>query len=159
MGTRFKAQDCYQFRPLSSDTLSLAMPQGVFVSCSTARDSADEHIRTGCWSYSSNTNVTSKFTRYSLIRPSAISTCCSFTHAPLTLRSVLFARSIPTLSASSKPSVDVADISVTRATDILPPQTSSQGYLGLDEVYPRARHSASEGKGHRLLPEVQEQTG
>src|ERR1700704_5297585 len=60
-------------------------------------------------------------TRYSVMRPSSQCTCCSLIHAPRILRSVLEALVRPCCTASSKLFEDVALISDTLATDILPP--------------------------------------
>src|SRR3972149_1335060 len=59
-------------------------------------------------------------TWYSVMAPLVSLTCCSLIHALWTLRTVLFALSIPCVIASSKLLVEVTLISETFATDISP---------------------------------------
>jgi hypothetical protein len=63
--------------------------------------------------------VTSRLTWYSATCPSSTLICCSFTHAEVTPRNDWVARSTPTLMASSKLTVERAEISVTRATSLI----------------------------------------
>ena len=66
------------------------------------RDARSRRVRT----QSSRTNVTSSTTWKLVIAPSVHSTFCSLIHAPLTLRRVACARSIPSRMAWSKLSVN-----------------------------------------------------
>lgn len=61
--------------------------------------------------------------------PSSIFTLCSLTHALVTLRKVDEARSMPTLTASSKDVELDAVISVTRPTDITEPFAGGSGTI------------------------------
>src|SRR5512140_2285120 len=72
-------------------------------------------------SQSSMMKVTIMLTWYSVMASSLTRTCCSLIHELRTLRSVLFARAIPSLIAASNLVVDVALISDTFATDIFIP--------------------------------------
>src|SRR5687768_15484114 len=67
---------------------------------------------------SSRTKVTCMLTWYAVTLPSWSLTCCSLIQAEVTPRRVLVARSSPCRMASSKLCSEVAEISVTRATDI-----------------------------------------
>src|SRR6056297_1953085 len=68
---------------------------------------------------SSRTKVTARLTLNSVILPSSIITFWSLTQALLIPRNVSEARSMPCLVASSKLLGDVAEISVTRAIDMV----------------------------------------
>jgi hypothetical protein len=86
--------------------------------------------------------VTIMLTWYSEIEPLLTRTCCSFTHALLTLRNVLLALASPCYSASSKLFVEVAVISETLATEIessLSGEPSTLGRSRLSETYPEPR--------------------
>jgi hypothetical protein len=91
-------------------------------------------------------------TWYSEIEPLLTRTCCSFTHALLTLRNVLLALASPCYSASSKLFVEVAVISETLATDIessLSDEPSTLGCSRLSETYPEPRRSSVQFRSSR----------
>src|SRR5215218_6931132 len=81
-----------------------------------------EHSIAGCQPGTSDqvsrTNVTSTVTRYSAIFPPLTLALCSITCRPVMLRSVLLARSSPSLTAALKLSVEAAVIFETLSTAI-----------------------------------------
>src|SRR3970282_1393137 len=87
------------------------------------------------------------FTWYSVMRPLSQRTCCSLIHAPRMLRSVFVARLRASWIASSELFQEVALISDTLATDILPPSTPvallEDALLGAGRAHGRRTHPRS----------------
>src|SRR4029453_42309 len=105
----------------------------------------------------SSTKLTSSVTDHAVIWPSLASTFCSFTHAPLTWRSVCAARAMPVATASSKLVSERTVMVVTLATDDMVFLLEQRGFLqahgppfdraarGVDGGMPRAFPSGPRG--------------